>query len=235
MMAAKERFYELLNKKDGSKKRTKLLSEQEYDEICDVLNGWTVGAAHSRSQAKWYQNYILLENTSHSAALRWNKNNENLRVATKEQTFTIIMEDHNHIALAHAKDTRKIHARIATTWYGITREDVTSVLHLCPICMASQTKITAKQRPLKMILSGTVGSRGQMDLIDTYIVFFLGSVRPEKTSTEVGRTTSKVIEGDRSRSANRRKGRKRILMENKLWYVARYLPRYDTVFKKGMS
>ena len=164
MMAAKERFYELLNKKDGSKKRTKLLSEQEYDEICDVLNGWKVGAAHSRSQAKWYQNYILLENTSHSAALRWNKNNENLRVATKEQTFTIIMED--HIALAHAKDTRKIHARIATTWYGITREDVTSVLHLCPICMASQTKITAKQRPLKMILSGTVGSRGQMDLID---------------------------------------------------------------------
>lgn len=164
MMAAKDRFYELLNEKDKTKKRTKLLSEQEYNEICNVLNGWKAGTAHSSVQAKWRQNYSLLENTSHSAALRWSKNNENLKVATKEQTFTIIMEE--HIALAHAKDARKIYPRIAATWYGITREDVASALHLCPICMASQAKITAKQRPLKMILSETVGSRAQMDLID---------------------------------------------------------------------
>jgi len=166
MMAAKERFYELVDEKDSKKKtkKTKLLSDQEYDEICNVLKGWKVGVKHSSVQAKWRQNYILLENTSRYSALRWNKNNENLKVATKEQTFTIIMEV--HIALAHAKDTRKIYAQIANTWYGITREDVTSALPLCPVCMASQTKITAKQMPLKMILSETVGSRAQMDLID---------------------------------------------------------------------
>ena len=164
MMAAKDRFYELLDEKASTKKRRKLLSEQEYNEICNVLNGWKAGAAHSGVQAKWRQNYSLLENTSHSAALRWNKNNENLKVATKEQTFTIIMGV--HIELAHARDARNIHTKIAKTWYGITREDVVLTLHLCPICMASQTKITAKQRPLKMILSATVGSRAQMDLID---------------------------------------------------------------------
>ena len=96
MIAAKERFYELLDEKDSKKKtkRTKLLSEQEYDEICNVLKGWKVGAEHSNVQSKWRQNYILFENTSRSAALRWNKNNENLKVATKEEAFTIIMEVH---------------------------------------------------------------------------------------------------------------------------------------------
>ena len=166
MIAAKERFYELLDEKDSKKKtkRTKLLSEQEYDEICNVLKGWKVGAEHSNVQSKWRQNYILFENTSRSAALRWNKNNENLKVATKEEAFTIIMEV--HIALAHAKDTRKIYEQIKKTRYGITQEDVKLALHLCPVCMASQTKITAKQMPLKMILSETIGSRAQMDLID---------------------------------------------------------------------
>ena len=167
MIAAKERFYEVLDETGNKKKtkRTKLPSEQEYDEICYVLNEWKAGAPHSSEQAKWHQNYILLKNTSRSSALRWNKNNKNLKVATKEQIFTIIMEV--HIALAHAKDTRKIYTEIANTWYGITQEDVSSALQVCPVCMAaSHRKITAKQMPLKMILSDTVGSRAQMDLID---------------------------------------------------------------------
>ncbi len=105
-----------------------------------------------------------MENTTRSAALRLNNNNKNLKVGTKEQSFTIIMEV--HIALSHAKDSRKIYTEIKRRWYGITQEDVTSALPLCPVCMASQTKITAKQRPLQMILSETIGSRAQMDLID---------------------------------------------------------------------
>ncbi len=167
MVAAKERFHELLEGNDRKKtkeKRTKLLSDQEYGEICNVLNRWKVGEKHTKEEHKWHANYILLENTTRSAALRWNKNNENLKVATKEQIFTIIMEA--HIALSHAKDIRKIYAAIKSTWYGITQEDVATALLLCPVCMASQTKITAKQRPLKMILSETIGSRAQMDLID---------------------------------------------------------------------
>ena len=34
------------------------------------------------------------------------------------------------------------------------------------ICASTRRKITAKQRPLKMILSETIGKRAQMDLID---------------------------------------------------------------------
>lgn len=72
-----------------------------------------------------------------------------------------------HIESGHGIDSRRIHQLISKTWYGITREDVELAVGLCPICIASQTrKITAKQKPLKMILSVTVGKRAQMDLID---------------------------------------------------------------------
>ena len=62
MMAAKERFYELLDEKNFSKKikRTELLSEQEYDEICTVLNEWKVGATHS-SKVQVRYGYLRME------------------------------------------------------------------------------------------------------------------------------------------------------------------------------
>jgi hypothetical protein len=52
MVAAKERFHELLEEKDSKKKerKTKLLSDQEYDEICNVLKGWKVRAKHSSAE-----------------------------------------------------------------------------------------------------------------------------------------------------------------------------------------
>lgn len=166
MMAAKKKFYELLEVGLSEKKRrTEMVTEQEYDDICTVLQGWVVGVRHSPLHTKWNQNYTLSDNTTRSTALRWTKNNKNLRVATKEQIFAIIMN--THIESGHGIDSRRIHQLISKTWYGITREDVELAVGLCPICIASQTrKITAKQKPLKMILSVTVGKRAQMDLID---------------------------------------------------------------------
>jgi hypothetical protein len=90
MVAAKERFLELLKKKDSKKKerKTKLLSDQEYNEICNVLKGCKVGAKHSSAESKWHKKYILLENTTRSAALRLNNNNKNLKVGTKEHAYS---------------------------------------------------------------------------------------------------------------------------------------------------
>lgn len=166
MLAAKERFYAELKTKNTLKKikKTETLTEHQYDDICNVLRGWKVGVKHSSEQIKWHTNYVLVENTSREAALRWNKNGECLKVATKERMFEIIMEE--HVALGHAKDARNTYKRIKETWYGITREDIQLAVNLCPICFGTQAKINAKQMPLKMILSLTIGSRAQMDLID---------------------------------------------------------------------
>jgi hypothetical protein len=111
---------------------------------------------------KWHNNYCIMENTSGSSALR--RNGNNLKVATKEEMFSIIMGTHKD--LAHARDARKNYQVIKETWYGITREDVALAVSICPGCFASQTKISAKQMPLRMILSETIGKRAQMDLID---------------------------------------------------------------------
>ena len=166
MMAAKERFYEELVVKDSKKKRkkTKIPTEQEYDEICSVLESWRVGEKHSDMHNQWHRNYILLTNTPRSSALRWTRSKKNLKVATKEKMFTIIMD--RHLALGHAKDARKIYDDIGKEWYGITREDIDLALKLCPTCLSAKMTITAKQMPLKMILSETIGKRAQMDLID---------------------------------------------------------------------
>mmetsp|Transcript_1031 Transcript_1031/g.1613 ORF Transcript_1031/g.1613 Transcript_1031/m.1613 type:complete len:286 (+) Transcript_1031:42-899(+) len=159
LMAVKDKFYELLGANTKVKK-VKIFTEEEYTDVMTVLREWRSGEYHSPLHNRWHQNYNIVENTSRSAALR----REGKKVATKEQMFAIIMGAHQH--LAHGRDKRATHNFITDTWYGITQEDVASALNLCPICFASQTKISAKQGPLRMILSETVGKRAQMDLID---------------------------------------------------------------------
>jgi len=159
LMAVKDKFYEQLDANTKVRK-VKIFTEEDYTEVMRVLREWRSGEYHSPLHTRWHQRYNVMENTSRSAALR----REGKKVATKEQMFGIIMGKHQH--LAHARDKRATHNVITETWYGITQQDVEMALNLCPICFASQTKISAKQGPLRMILSETVGKRAQMDLID---------------------------------------------------------------------
>ena len=78
--------------------------------------------------------------------------------------FDIIHKAHRK--LGHPRGSRSQYTHIKGEWYGITEEFVKVYIGLCPTCASTRRKITAKQRPLKMILSKTIGKRGQMDLID---------------------------------------------------------------------
>ena len=57
--------------------------------------------------------------------------------------------------------------KINEEWYGVPEPAVWMFLTLCPECApAQQITKKSKMNPLKMILSATIGSRAQMDLID---------------------------------------------------------------------
>jgi hypothetical protein len=159
MTAVKNKFYATLEEKT-TKRKVEIPTLDEYNTICRVLDGWNRGDPHTPEQRKWKDNYVLVAGPS---PLR-RKGEQNLKVATKEEMFAIIMSAHQR--LSHAKDPRSIIKFIKKYWYGITEEDVKSAVSLCPQCFASKPKISAKQMPLKMILSETVGKRAQMDLID---------------------------------------------------------------------
>ncbi len=159
MTAVKNKFYETLEEK-ATKRKVEIPTLNEYKTICGVLNDWKKGGSHTQEQRKWNDNYVIVAGPS---PLRRN-HAQHLKVATKEAMFAIIMGAHQH--LSHARDPRSIISFIKKNWYGITEKDVKSAVSLCPQCFASKPKISAKQMPLKMILSETIGKRAQMDLID---------------------------------------------------------------------
>jgi hypothetical protein len=56
---------------------------------------------------------------------------------------------------------------INSLWYGITERAIKIYIDMCPICLQySRTPKTEKMNRLKMIISATIGSGVQVDLID---------------------------------------------------------------------
>jgi hypothetical protein len=105
IMAVKNKFYELLDAITKVRK-VKILTDEEYGDVMKVVREWRSGETHSSLHSKWHENYYVIENTSRSAALR--RRGTNLKVATKEQMFAIIMGTHQ--LLAHGRDKRAIHS-----------------------------------------------------------------------------------------------------------------------------
>ena len=87
-----------------------------------------------------------------------------LKVAIHEDLFEVI--NTCRIQLGHAKTAHSHWLNLKDVWHGITEEYVQVLLNLCPVCQSNTKKIVAKQVPLKMILSPTIGHRTQVDLID---------------------------------------------------------------------
>ena len=98
---------------------------------------------------------------------------KNRCVTTYKNVFEIINEAHSHIS--HASDVRKNKKTIDESWYGVPESAMQMYLSMCPECIAScRITKTAKMNSLKMILSNTVGSCAQMDLINMSSQEFLG-------------------------------------------------------------
>jgi uncharacterized membrane protein YgcG len=90
---------------------------------------------------------------------------DGLRVPTYEGIFDIIWEAHAHIS--HQRCIRRNKAQIKLQWYGVPESACRIFLSMCMECMTSRKpSAKAKMNPLNMILSESVGSRAQMDLID---------------------------------------------------------------------
>ena len=87
------------------------------------------------------------------------------KVPYLEILFDIIHEA--HIFLAHAKDTRITKIHIDGQWWGIPENAIKVYRNLCPQCLRqSRPPAIESLQPLRMMISDTIGSRCQMDLID---------------------------------------------------------------------
>lgn len=190
--------------------KPKVITDEQYTERLNMLRNWKVGATHTRSESLIHENYTVVQG-SHKNALRRRKtdNTPGKKVATYECMFVII---HNaHTVLGHQRGSRSTHTYISKEWYGITEEEIKVYILLCPTCVADRVAISAKQRPLKMIESPTVGHRGQMDLVDmssqqdpdgyNWILRLIdhlsgqGHVRPlkQKTAEECGKAIIQIL------------------------------------------
>ncbi len=87
------------------------------------------------------------------------------KAAYLEKVFDIIHRV--HIGLAHSRDVQVHKLTIDKTWWGVTETAIKFYRDLCPECLKSGRPSKAEEMvPLKMMISETIGSRAQMDLID---------------------------------------------------------------------
>ncbi len=87
------------------------------------------------------------------------------KVPYLEILFDIIHDA--HLFLGHPKDCRVTKVHIDGWWWGIPENAVKVYRNLCPPCLRHSCPPAAESlQPLRMIISDTIGSRCQMDLID---------------------------------------------------------------------
>ena len=166
----KQKFDEVLKEIIKGKRANNItITAEQYSNNLTLVRNWVPNIqGRPRIEYKIQEKYVAVAG-SHETALRLrpkdgNNANANIKVATVENMFDIIHKAHRK--LGHPRGSRSQYTHIKGEWYGITEEFVKVYIGLCPTCASTRRKITAKQRPLKMILSETIGKRAQMDLID---------------------------------------------------------------------
>lgn len=152
----------------------KFLTKEQYDESLEIVQSWVQGVYHTPKEVNANKKYVPIP-ASHDSSLRLRERTTSnsdtapqsygLKIVQKHNMFDIILRQHAKV-LRHSVDSRPIHTSIKSEYYGIVEADIKLFVTLCPICLASRNVITAKQAPLCMIISETVGKRGQMDLLD---------------------------------------------------------------------
>ncbi|KAL7553303.1 hypothetical protein ACHAWF_017051 [Thalassiosira exigua] len=161
-------FYESMRKIEESRKESKAtthLSQKKYDDAIDLISNWTEGVqGRAKSEYRWHKKFEVDTTAAKNSALRL-KANRNVKIAITEELFDIIARYHVNDQ-GHARTARTQYIAIKKEFYGIAEKEIQTFIDCCPTCMASRKKISAKQQPLKMMRSETIGRRVQMDLID---------------------------------------------------------------------
>jgi hypothetical protein len=131
-----------------------------------LLESWTDGETRSKKDYYLKETCIVKQHVARDMALcRKMKKGPPLPVVVTENLHSIILQYHL-VDNGHAKSARNQHTAICKEYYGVALKEVQLFIDLCPTCLASKNKISAKMQPLKMMLSPTIGKRLQMDLID---------------------------------------------------------------------
>jgi hypothetical protein len=79
--------------------------------------------------------------------------------------FDII--DGTHAKLGHVRDCRMMYNHINKVWYGVTEKIIKMYRDICPNFLKdSKPPKSESYGPLQMMISDTIGSWAQMDLID---------------------------------------------------------------------
>ena len=86
-------------------------------------------------------------------------------MATYENVFDII--DEVHLKLTHVRDSRTMYNHINRIWYGVTEKIVKVYRDVCLHCMKdSKPPKSESYGLLQMMISDSIGSQAQMDLVD---------------------------------------------------------------------
>ena len=164
----KELFYKQLDTKFGGKLGTKILTNDQYNRYVDYLRSFNNVQWRDRSNEmnNVKQRYYLKGNVRNHQLYRVDKDSDRgNRIATYERVFDII--DMTHVKLGHVRDCRTMYNHINKVWYGVTEKIIKVYRDLCPTCLKdSKPPKSESFGPLQMMISDTIGSRAQMDLID---------------------------------------------------------------------
>jgi hypothetical protein len=175
--AMKSRFYEIMEEEYS---RTKsggscMVKKSEYDEFINLIIQSSSVKRKTQHMVNARKRYVIMSNVESQQLYRklqkkvTNKGITTLkatqqRVAYFEIIFDIIHK--THIALMHSRDIRVHKLTIDKHWWGITETAIRAYSELCPECLHSGKPLKAEEMaPLNMMISNSIGSRGQMDLI----------------------------------------------------------------------
>ena len=166
----KESFYKIYcehfeTAKEGG---TSVMTRATYDEkvqlLIDANSEWYKGKSKPNDMQNAISRFILIGQVKGSQLYRRTKGCP-MKVPYLEILFDIIHEA--HLFLAHAKDCRVTKVHIDGHWWGIPENAVKVYRNLCPQCLRhSRPPAVESLQPLRMMISDTIGSRCQMDLID---------------------------------------------------------------------
>jgi hypothetical protein len=131
---------------------------KEWD---NQIEGGKKRTKHTKSEYKTRERFVL--SAGHGTNALHHRDTDT-RVVIYEDMFNVILDA--HLSMGHARTARNILNSLKETWFGITQRDIQILIDLCPTCVGNTSRIRAKQTPLKMIFSPTIGHRAQVDLVD---------------------------------------------------------------------
>jgi hypothetical protein len=164
-------------------KTSKMLTEKEWNERCDILQHWEFGVAETeiskaalsfrRSHHMGYHyssKFYCVSNTSGVRTLMayrpttsnkaWHRADR--AVAHTGIVFDIIYRAHNdgHIKASH------LHNKLKYRWSNVSEELCKLLVKLCPACLVDQAKVVPSRGASKPIPSFRFRDRIQADLVD---------------------------------------------------------------------